>query len=374
MKVALVHDWLNGMRGGEKVLEILCDIFPDAPIYTLFCDKDKLSQKLRERKIHTSILQKYPLVKRYYRYYLPLYPYAVKHIDVSEYDLIVSVSHCIAKAVKKRSDALHICYCNTPMRYVWGFADQYFGTGIKRKIINSTLNKLQKWDYATSGNVDFYIANSYNIKKRIYRCYQREADKVIYPPCDTDYFSPSDDSADYYLLVSALVPYKKIDIAVEAFNVLGYPLKIIGTGPEEQKLHKKAKSNITFLGWQSDEEVRDHYRKCKAFIFPGEEDFGIVPLEAQACGRPVIAYGQGGVTETVIPHEKGYVPRDMSIKGESTGILFENQTVKSLIDAVELFKQVSNDFNKENMRKHALSFSRQRCMDELRSYIDDKIS
>lgn len=374
MKVAIVHDWLNGMRGGEKVLEVLCELFPEAPIYTLFCDRQKLSPALQARTIVPTVLQKFPFVKKVYRHYLPFYTWAVDRVDLSGYDAVVSISHCIAKGFRRRKGSVHICYCNTPMRYVWGFSDQYFGKGLKRALIDQVLRRLKQWDLKSSANVDYYIANSHNIAARIKRCYGRDADSVIYPPVDTDYFVPAGTPPEgFFLIVTALTPYKKVDLAVEACNRLGLPLKIIGAGPEEKRLRAIAGPCIEFLGWQSGEALREHYRKCRAFIFPAEEDFGIVPLEAQACGRPVIAFGKGGSLETVVPHLMGYVPPPAAGGKKPTGIFFSQQTVDSLVEAIHVFNKVAGDFHPAAAREHALKFSRGSCREQLKNFIFDKM-
>ncbi len=374
MNVAIVHDWLNGMRGGEKVLEVLCEIFPDAPIYTLFCDRAKLSPSLQARTIIPTVLQRFPLVKKMYRHYLPFYTWAVDRTDLTGYDVIVSISHCIAKGGRRREGSLHICYCNTPVRYVWGFSDQYFGRGLKRRLIDLVLSRLKEWDLRSNARVDYFIANSHNIADRIRRCYGRDADSVIYPPVDTGYFTPDGTPpGDFFLVVTALTPYKKVDLAVEAFNRLGLPLVVIGSGPEESRLRAMAAPNIRFLGWESGEVLREHYRRCRAFVFAAEEDFGIVPLEAQACGRPVIALGKGGSLETVVPHAKGYIPAGMTAAGKPTGIFFGRQTADALAEAVLTFEKVSGDFDPAAVRGNALRFSRELCKEQLQAFIAEKV-
>lgn len=373
MNIAIVHDWLNGMRGGEKVLEVLCELFPDAPIYTLFCDRSKLSPALQARTIIPSVLQKFPFVKRLYRHYLPFYTYAIDRVDLSGFDVIISISHCVAKGCRRRAGSLHICYCNTPMRYVWGFSDQYFGRGLKRKLIDLVLRRLKEWDLRSSDNVDYYIANSHNIAERIQRSYGRAADSVIYPPVDTDYFTPAGKPEDFFLIVTALTPYKKVGLAVEAFNRMKLPLVIIGSGPEEKRLKAAAGPHIQFLGWQGGGVLREHYQRCRAFVFPAEEDFGIVPLEAQACGRPVIAFGKGGSLETVVPHLAGYVPPAAARGEKPTGIFFREQTADSLIEAVNVFNKTAVDFDPAAIRANAVRFSRGACKEQLKEYIYGKI-
>ncbi|HRZ86305.1 MAG TPA: glycosyltransferase [bacterium] len=374
MKIAIVHDWLNGMRGGEKVLELLCDIFPDAPIHTLFCDRSKLSPYLRSRTIVPTVMQKFPLVKKLYRHYLPFYTFAVGREDLSGYDVIVSISTCIAKGFRRRAGSLHICYCNTPMRYAWGFSEQYFGTGLKRRLIDPTLSRLREWDRRSSDNVDFYIANSHNIADRIKRYYDRDTDAVIYPPVDTGFFTPGGAPGDFYLFVSALTPYKRADLAAEACRLAGVKLVVVGSGPEEKRLRRLAGPSAEFIGWQSGDELRRYYRTCRAFIFPAEEDFGIVPLEAQACGRPVIAFGKGGALETVAPHRAGYLPEGIRAGERPTGIFFAEQTAASLADAIAKFNKVADDFDPAAIRENALRFSKENCKEQLRRFIEGKIA
>lgn len=342
MKVALVHDWLNGMRGGEKILEILTEIFPDADIYTLIYEPAKISHIINKLSVYISFIQNLPLAKRYYRYYLPIFPFAIQRFKLENYDLVISTSHCVAKGVNVPKEKLHICYCLTPMRYVWDFGKEYFNA--KRFFIKPILSYLKYWDKETSKRPQFYFSISQNVAKRIEKYYNRES-IVIYPPVDTNYFIPQDINEDYYLIVSALVPYKRIDISIEAFNRLGLPLRIIGVGTEYKKLKEKAKQNIKFLGWQEDSVVSDHYARCKALIFPGIEDFGITILEAQSCGRPVIAYSGGGALETIDPK----IP---------TGIFFTEQTSDSIIQTVREFEKTQAIFNKQKIRQNVLRFDR----------------
>src|SRR3989338_590093 len=320
LKVALSHDWLNGMRGGEKCLEVFCELYPNSPIYTLFCEPGKVSSTIRKHTIIPSKLQAFPKIYSYYRYYLSFFPGAVESFDLEGYDLVISTSHCVAKGIRKGPRTLHICYCFTPMRYAWGLFEEYFGKNglLMKRALQHAIKRLKAWDLRTADRVDHFVAISEHIRKRIKADYKREAD-VIYPPVDTDYFTPDPAVAreNFYLIVSALVPYKKIEMAVQSFNELGLRLVVIGDGPEAVSLKRAAKKNIEFLGWQPDAVVRDCYRKARALIFPGEEDFGIVPVEMQACGGPVIAYGKGGALETVHFHQTGLFfnePRPESLK------------------------------------------------------------
>jgi len=353
MKVALVHDWLNGMRGGEKILEVLAEIFPSADVYTLLYQPEKICGAINRLNVHTSFVQKLPFVRKYYRYYLPIFPKAIESFKLEGYDLVISTSHCVAKGIVAPKNACNICYCLTPIRYVWDFGRDYFG--FKRFLLMPFLNRIKTWDQKTSSRPQYYISISQTVANRVKRYYNKES-AIVYPPVDADFFMPQDKDGDFYLVVSALVPYKRIDLAVEAFNELGLPLKIIGTGTDFKHLQKKARPNIQFLGWQSDEAVRDYYARCKALIFPGIEDFGITVLEAQACGRPVIAFSAGGALETV--DEK--IP---------TGVFFNEQTAESLVNTIKEFEKKKHLFNKQKTREHILQFDRklfkQRLKDEI---------
>lgn len=356
MKVALVHDWLTGMRGGEKVLEVLCELFPEADLYTLLYIPGKVSPTIEKMNINTSFIQYLPFARAKYRHYLLLMPMAIERFNMSEYNLIISSSHCVAKGIKKAKNSLHICYCHTPMRYIWEMYDEYFGRGrlgsFKEKIIRLFTQYVRKWDVENSKNVDIFIANSENVRRRILLHYDRDT-AIIYPPVDTDFFIPQGASSDFYLMVGAFAPYKRADLAIEAFNRLGYPLKIIGTGQDERRLKKRAKSNIDFLGWKDNKELRDYYRNCKALIFPGEEDFGITPLETQACGRPVIAFGRGGALE--------------SVREGVSGIFFKEKTADSLIGAIKEFETM--DFNPSDIRENVISFSREKFKKRIGDFI-----
>ncbi|MBI4547707.1 MAG: glycosyltransferase [Ignavibacteriae bacterium] len=367
--IALVHDWLVSMRGGEKVLEVLCELFPDATLFTLVHKNGSVSSTIERMHIKTSFLQNMPFGKSHYQYYLPLYPTAVQQFDLSDFDVVISSSHAVAKGVRVRKDALHICYCYTPMRYIWDLYDDYFGHGranvLTRTAMKFSLSYLRKWDIETSKGVDHFIAISAHVKERIKRIYQRDAE-VIYPPVDVHRFSlpalplrqagvsPNDNG--YYLIVSALVPYKRIDLAIEAFNQLGEKLVIIGEGSEEKQLKSRARQNIEFLGWVNDDELRKYYSECRALIFPGEEDFGIVPVEAMACGKPVVAYAKGGTMETVI--------------NGTTGLFFHEQTAGSLQQAIQKFQQMI--FDPVVIRNQTLQFERNRFKASVEQYIMGK--
>ena len=301
MKIALICDWLTGMRGGERCLEAICELYTDSDVFTLVHFPGTVSQTIESHKIHTSYIQKLPGDLKRFRRYLPLFPNAIERFDLSKYDCILSFSHCIAKGVKVPSGIPHICYCHTPMRYAWHMRNEYLNgfSYLEKKLAGCMLNHLRNWDKKSSSGVTQFIANSKNVQNRIKQAYKRDS-KVIYPPVDCNRFTISNEDDGYYLIVSALVPYKRIDIAVEAFGATERKLLIAGNGPELPRLKKMASANVSFIENVADEEVVKYMSKCTALIFPGEEDFGIVPLEAQSCGKPVIAFGKGGALETVI--------------------------------------------------------------------------
>ncbi len=361
MKVAIVHDWLTGMRGGERVLEILCRLYPEAPIYTLFYNPARVSETINKHDVRTSFLQKLPFSIKCYRRYLPLFPVAVEQFDFRKYDMVISSSHCVAKGALTAPDTLHICYCYTPLRYGWDMYQEYFGgkkTGFpERSIIWPVMNYLRMWDAASSSRVDEFIAISHTVAKRIEKYYRREA-AVIHPPVDTSFFVPGNRQDNYFLVVSAMVPYKRVDIVVHAFNELGLPLRVVGGGPLRKTIRRKAKSNVEFLGEVSRHELLGLYQGCRALVFAGIEDFGIAPLEVQAAGRPVIAYGKGGLLETVVPGK--------------TGIFFEEQSADSLIDAVKRFEKT--EFNPELIRNHSLNFDTEIFRHKLYEHISKRYS
>lgn len=362
MKVAIVHDWLVSMGGSERCLETFCELYPDATLYTLLYDREKItSETINRMHIVTSFIQEMPLAKTKYRNYLPLFPSAIEKFDLKGYDMVISLSHCAAKGVLSHPESLHICYCCTPMRYAWDFYSQYFNrdncSWPMLQIIPHFMNYLRKWDVASSERVDYYISVSNYIKDKIKRYYSRESE-VIYPPVDTDFFLPDGEPENYFLIISRLVNHKRIDVAVNAFNELKLPLVIIGEGPRYKSLVEKAGPNIKFLGFQPDEVTKKYYSKCRALILPSEEDFGITPLEVQSCGRPVIAYGKGGILETVIPGK--------------TGELFPEQSAGSLIDAIRKFR--SEKYDPVFIRQNALKFSRANFKKQLENSIQDKIA
>ena len=296
-RVALVHDWLTGMRGGEKCLEVACRHWPQAPLFTLLHRPGRVTSVIENRPLHVSWLQRFPQVHRYYRYLLPLMPAASRSWKLPPGDLMLSFSHCVAKAARPPRGAIHVCYCFTPMRYAWHMRTAYFGSeqrhGIFSAATDHLLEWLRQWDWQTADRVDHFIAISRTVQRRIEECYNRSS-IVIYPPVDTSFYCPAAaPREDYYLVVSAFAPYKRLELAIEACNRLKRKLVIIGTGQAEARLRALAGPTVHFLGWPPNEVVRDHLRRCRALLFPGEEDFGIVPVEAQACGTPVIAMARG---------------------------------------------------------------------------------
>lgn len=351
MKIAIIHDWLIGMRGGEKVLECLCELYPDAHLYTLFHVKGSVSKTIEAHVIKTSFVERLPFSKRFYRYYLPLYPLAVEGFELKDYDVVVSLSHCVAKGVIPPPNAVHIAYTFTPMRYVWDMRAEYFpeSNRLSRKAIGLFSHYLRIWDVTSSARVDEFVAISNHVAKRIEKYYRRHS-SVIYPPVDCSGFGISGKAGDYYLIVSAFAPYKRIDLAIEAFNNLGLKLKIVGIGQDEKRLKRMAGKNIEFMGWQSREALKGLYARCKALIFPGEEDFGIAPLEAMASGRPVIAYAKGGALETVAPLGVKEIP--------PTGLFFVEQTPIALAEAVRYFEKKEGLFDSGSIRAHALKFDK----------------
>jgi glycosyltransferase involved in cell wall biosynthesis len=384
MRVALVHDWLTGMRGGERCLEVFCELFPAATIFTLVQVPGAVSPRIEGMRIEVSVLSRLPGISRYYRMFLPLFPFLVERFDLTGYDLILSSSHCVAKGVRVPRGALHVSYIYTPMRYVWDLYDDYFGPGraspLRRGLMAMFRGHLQRWDVAVAARVHHFVAISRHVADRVQRHYGREA-SVIYPPVDTSRFRIDQGRGEFYLVVSAFAPYKRLDLAIEACNVLRRPLKIVGSGQDEQKLRALAGPTVEFLGPRSDEEVASLYPRCRALLFPGVEDFGITPLEAMASGRPVIAYGEGGARETVIPlqttadTERG-AAGDESERGTTsrapTGILFADQTVESLVAAMEEFEANTMCFEPKALRDHALGFDRMVFKEHVASFVAER--
>ena len=361
MKTALVHEWLVGYAGSERVVESFTNIWPESDVFSLvdFLTDEQREIILKGKRAKTSFIQKLPLAKKKHRNYLPFFPSAIERLDLSGYDVIVSSSHAVTKGIKKKSNQLHITYCHSPMRYIWDQADQYL-KGTKGLIVKLFINYLRKWDLRSASNVDFFIANSHHIAEKIKRIYKRDAE-VIYPPVDVDKFGMGEHKEDYYLTASRLVPYKKNDLIVEAFNAMpDKKLVVIGTGPELQRIKSIAKENIQVMGYQSSEVLKDYMQKANAFVFAAEEDFGIIVVEAMSCGTPVIAWDYGGTAETVIDGE--------------TGILFSKQTKDSIISAVKKFEGISGDFNPEMIRKHSKNFSRAKFENNIKNFVDEKVN
>jgi len=355
MKVALLHDYLNQAGGAERVLLALSELYPDAPIYTLIHDKKRLSG-FENRDIRTSFLQKMPFASSKIRWYLPLMPVAIEQLDLSGYDVVISSTSALIKGALTHPQTLHICYCHTPTRYLWSEAHQYSKEikegRLAKPFLPWLLNKLRLWDQVAAQRVNHFIANSHFIAQRIKNYYNRES-TVIYPPVDTQNFYISKEPGNYYLLISRLKPYKKVDLAIQAFNKLNIPLKIIGIGEEEDKLRKMAKPNIEFLGAVSEEDKRKYLSECLALIHPQIEDFGLTAIEAMASGRPVIAYAGGGALETVIDGQ--------------TGKFFDEQAWEALIDTILKFKPQA--YNPQAIKNYAEKFNTQIFYAQIQDFI-----
>lgn len=366
MKTAIVQEWLVNYAGSEKVVESFTSIWQDADVFTLvdFLNDEERRIILKGKKAKTSFIQNLPYAKKRHRKYLPLFPKAIESFDLSKYDLIISSSHSVAKGVRTNKNQLHICYCHSPMRYAWDEADYYLkeanlNSGIKGLVAQSILKYLRKWDLKSADNVDYFIANSNHIAKKIKRIYNRHAD-VIYPPVDVEKFSLATEKEDFYLTASRLVPYKRIDLIIEAFaRMPDKKLIVIGSGPEKERLKAKAASNISLIGYQEFDSLKSYMQKAKAFVFAAEEDFGIIVVEAMACGTPVIAGNFGGTTESVVD--------------KKTGVLFPNQTVDSIVEAVKNFDVIAKSINNSEIRIHSEKFSREIFEKNIKAYVDEKI-
>ena len=352
MKLAIICDWLTGMRGGERCLEAIGQLYPDADIFTLIHVPGSVSKEIESHNITVSYIQRLPGGLKKFRRYLPIFPNAIKRFNLNNYECVLSLSHSVAKGVKVPKKIPHICYCYTPMRYAWMMRDDYLKNfnRVSKFLANILLNYLKAWDRKSSSGVTHFVAISKNVKERIKRFYARES-IVIYPPVDCNRFQLSRENDGYYLVLSALVPYKRIDLAVEAFKNLRRKLMVVGNGPELSYLKKIKPPNVSIITNASDTDVQQYMKKCCALIFPGEEDFGIVPLEAQASGKPVIAFGKGGALETVI---------DLNAcqKNKATGIFFYEQTSESLVKAVLNFEENMNKFDANACRKNAMNFDK----------------
>ncbi|MBK7631475.1 MAG: glycosyltransferase [Ignavibacteriales bacterium] len=365
MKTAIVHEWLVNYAGSEKVVESFTNIWQDADVFTLvdFLDDELRNIILKGKHAHTSFVQHLPYAKKQHRKYLPLFPKAIESFNLRKYKLIISSSHAVAKGARKRKNQLHISYCHSPMRYAWDEADYYLKeanlhSGFKGILAKYTLKYLRKWDVKSAKNVDYFIANSNHIAKKIKRIYNRHAD-VIYPPVDTQKFSLVAQKEDYYITASRLVPYKRIDLIVDAFaKMLDKKLVVIGSGPEKEKIIAKATPNIDVIGYQDFESLKSYMEKAKAFVFAAEEDFGIIVVEAMACGTPVIAGNYGGTAESVVDGV--------------TGILFPEQTVDSIVEAVKRFDVISHSMNYKEIRLHSEKFSRQTFERNIKDYVNEK--
>lgn len=365
-RVAIVHEWLPVYGGAERVLEQITRVFPEADVYSLIDNlPDGQRGFLQGKKVHTSVIQKLLFGKRGYRHYLPLMPFIIDQFDLSEYDLVISSSYAVAKGVITGPDQLHVSYVHSPVRFAWDLQHQYLKeskltSGLKSLVVRWTLHNLRLWDMRTAAGVDHMIANSHFIKRRIEKVYRRES-RVIYPPVDTSGFSLREDKDDFYLTASRLVSYKKIDLIVEAFSKMpDKKLVVIGDGPDLAKIRAKAGPNVTVMGYQPFEVLRDHMQRARAFVFAAQEDFGIVPVEAQACGTPVIAFGRGGSLETVRGLEHA----------QPTGVFFGSQTVAALIEAADTFERSHWRFQPQEIREHAKSFSEARFRETFAGYVE----
>jgi glycosyltransferase involved in cell wall biosynthesis len=356
MNVAIIHDWLNGMRGGERVLESLLELYPDATIYTLFHERGTVSPRIESHRIVTSWLNRVPGIYRLYRNFLPLFPAAIESFDVTGFDLIISSSHAVAKGIRPGNTS-HICYCHTPMRYIWDAAEDYSFDPIRQFALGAYRRRLRDWDLESADRVDDFIANSHFVSGRIRKHYGRDAE-VIYPPIDTDFFVPANDvqRGDFYLAAGALVSYKKSDLIVQAFNALGLPLVVAGKGPELGRLRRMAGSNIDFRGWVTDQELRHLYRSAKGLVLAAREDFGMMAIEAQSCGCPVIGFSGGAYSETV--------------QDGVNGILFKDRHVADIGHAIRRFESMS--WPVARVRHQVEGYSREVFKARIRAFIGQR--
>ncbi|MBW8350260.1 glycosyltransferase family 4 protein [Bacillus sp. IITD106] len=370
MRIALIHDWLVTYAGAEKVLEQIIDIYPNADLFSLvdFIEHGKRGF-IKDKRVTTSFVQKLPLAKKHYRNYLPLMPRAIEQLDVSNYDLVISSSHAIAKGVITGPDQLHISYVHSPIRYAWDLQHQYLkesglDKGLKGILARNMMYHIRNWDYRTANGVDYFLSNSNFIGRRIWKVYRRES-QTIYPPVDVSAFTLHSEKENFYLTASRMVPYKKIDLIVESFSKMpDKKLIVIGDGPDFDKIKAKASSNVVLLGYQSFEILKDYMQRARAFVFAAEEDFGITPVEAQACGTPVIAFGKGGTLETVVTYKNSDKP---------TGLFFYEQKPESVIKAVHEFEENINLFTPNNCRRNAVRFSPERFKEEFKTFVEEKV-
>lgn len=347
MKIAIVHDFLLKLGGAERVVKALSDMFPKAPIYTLLYDEKKVGSVFPKEKIKTSFLQNYPsFIRKRHRFLTHMMPRAIEEMDFSEYDVVISSSSAYSHAIITPVETNHICYCHSPMRYAWDWTNEYRKensiSGLKTILYAPLLKSLREWDRVSSDRANLYIANSQNVQGRLKKYYDQNS-QIIYPPVDVNRFRAKEGHSNYFLIVSTLTPYKKIDLAIQLFNKLGRQLVIIGDGPQRKYLESIAADNIDFLGFKDDDTVREYMQNCRALIFPGEEDFGITPVEAMACGKPVLAFGKGGCTETVI-------------SGKTGEFFFEN-TVESMEDGLARLLYNEKFYKPHTIRRHSMSFS-----------------
>lgn len=358
-RIAIVHEWFTSMRGGERCVEALSEVFPEATLFGLLHVRGSLSPALERMRPHTSFVQHLPFARTHYRYYLPLFPAAIRGFDLKDFDCVVTFHHAVAKGIRTHARTLHVCYCFTPMRYLWDLYDEYFAAGRAplpvRVGMAAVRAPLRRWDLATAAHPHHYVASSENVRHRIRAIYGRQSE-VIYPPVATARFTPSGHDEGYFLVAGAQVPYKRVDLAIAAFNRSGDRLVVAGDGPEHRRLRKMAGPTIAFVRNVTDDQMRDLYAGCSALVFPGEEDFGIVPVEAMACGKPVIAFGKGGALETVVDQT-----------GIRTGTLFHERTVDSLLSAVRKFRETA--FDPLAIREFSLRFDREIYKNTMREYL-----
>ena len=370
IRVALVHHWFVSFAGGERVVDTMAGMFPNADIFTLFLDQKKLSPALRGRKITASFLDRMPGARKVHRHCLPLYPLATEMLDLSGYDLVITSDSGPMKGVITDLDATHICYCHSPMRYLWDGYSAYRRdmSSISKFVFELTSHYVRNWDYVAAQRVDHFIANSRYVARRIHKYYQRQS-TIIHPPIDTSRSHLANSHDDYYLSVGRLVPYKRTDVLIGACQKLGRKLVIVGDGPEKERLKKSAGKNVEFVGETADDQLREIYARCRALLFAADEDFGMVPLEAQSYGRPVIAYGKGGSLETVVG-ATGPAVRQKASSGELlTGMFFERQSADSLADAISAFESCEHLFVPEDIQSHAHRFDTSVFVERLNNYI-----